>query len=386
MELGISHLDDMKSLAAEYDVPFEDVLFIDFNRKGIKCDLDSPRVRFYFELEDDPHLEKSVDNNIMEYFLAMPTNSGMSNYELVDDKVYFNNDQEIGRVNDLVDDSIDAIYPRREATAMNLNPSVKSACRGCDFCYVNLLTANDQDAASKDQEAFLRHQAEKWIETYGLDDLSTLRQVAVLTGCFGGEEQALDSMRNVREIFGKYGFEGELFFFGSEIVSKEGLDRAQEIAPFALCLTLENFGTREEILKNHKERMTLDEAKELLGYAKENGIHTQFSYVLGLETLDVVVEKMKEFEPYVSRLPVINIFQPHSPESAELLHTKAEELEYFLEARKELECIFDPEDYRPRPWENYRSPWYLKYGNRDLTDKRLPEDPDGLRMDDQLPG
>lgn len=50
----------------------------------------------------------------------------------------------------------------------------------------------------------------------------------------------------------------------------------------------------------------------------------------------------------------------------------ARRLEYFLEARKMLEGIFLSTDLRPLVWEDYRSLWFLKFGNETLLGIRTP--------------
>lgn len=365
-------LQSLDELAGMYDVPFEDVLFIDLNRKGIRSDVKHVRVRFYFRLSDNPYLKTSKETGIMDYFFAMPTQSGISNYYHTNSIIKLENQEEIGYVTRMVDDTVDSVYPRKNGTVMNLNPSLKSACTGCDFCYVDMLTPNDRDRIGTDAESFLVRQIEKWLKNYEKEDLSYLHRVDVVTGCFGGERKTVDNLFLIRDVFSRYNYGGEIFYLGSEITSDEALSELKEIGPFALCLTLECFDKRDDRLKSHKGKIGLDEAKRILGTAQDLCFGSQFTYIAGLEPLTRMLDGMEEFSPYINRLPVINIFQPHNLLQRTLLTTEAEGLEYFLKARKSIKKIFERRGFRPRTWGNYRSLWYLKMDDDILRGERLP--------------
>lgn len=53
-------------------------------------------------------------------------------------------------------------------------------------------------------------------------------------------------------------------------------------------------------------------------------------------------------------------------------HETANNIEYYLKSRKIIEEIFSQTKMRPRPWEDYRSLWYLKFLNEELDDIRTP--------------
>lgn len=370
-----STLAGINKIATRYNVPFEDTLFIDFNRKGIVQDkIKSKRVRFYFDLSQDlPYLKESKENGIMEYFFACPTESGISNYQLFQGELYLNGNEKIGNIRNLVDDTVDTVYPRKKGLVMNINPSFKSSCSGCSFCPVPMLTPNDREDAGKDKRSLIQDNIEKWLRRYGKKDLSYLHRVDVVTGSFGGEEKAIENLSLMRDTLSKYDYNGEIFYLGSEIKTSEGLDSLKKIKPFAYCLTIETFKMRGGILRPHKAENTLEHTKKILNKSKNNGFGTHFTYVLGLEPLDVVTEGMREFSQVVNRLPVINIFQPHDNFQLSLRTPEADNLEYFLNARKSIEGMFNSDDFRPRTWGNYRSLWYLKYGDVTLGGERVPE-------------
>ena len=84
------------------------------------------------------------------------------------------------------------------------------------------------------------------------------------------------------------------------------------------------------------------------------------------------VEMFRELLPCINSFPIINVFQVHSNQEG-LRHPAAQELGYYLRARKTLEGIFSGTSLRPRPWENYRSLWFLKFGEEILGDIRTPD-------------
>jgi len=125
------------------------------------------------------------------------------------------------------------------------------------------------------------------------------------------------------------------------------------------------------MLKNIKGKMTIDNAKNILSKAKDNGFNTTFSYILGIESISAMKMLFKEVLPFINRFPIINIFQVHKGQE-KLRHPKAWKIDYYMKARKILEEMFMNTNMKPRPWENYRSLWYLKFGKEWLDDIRTP--------------
>ena len=369
MKNGRKSFDRIKELSTLNDIPLEDALFIDMNRKGVIADTEHDRIRFYLRISDDPCFEESEKSGVKDFFFVVPTHSTISNY-CIKNNVMLLEDKEIGTIPGIVNDTCDPIYPRRNGTVLNLNPHSKSTCHGCAFCHTFKQTG--RDVSKLKTEDFIKKHIEEWLKKYGKNDLSYLHRVDVVTGCFGSEEEASNNLHLIRDITSKYNYNGEIFYFGSEITSQQTLDKLKGMEPFALCLSLECFEDRDRILKKHKSIISLEHAKEILGGSKEKGFGSQFSYVLGIEPLEVVLDGMEEFLPYVNRLPVVNVFQPHTQAQTKLLAPEAHELEYFLDARKGLEKMFGPTGYRPRIWGNYRCLWYLKFQDERLKGERLP--------------
>lgn len=356
------------TLSKTYNVPPEDILFLDFSLCGAAVDFPYARVRFEFLPKNRPYFKTSFQRGILRYFFALPTNPN-SPYR-IEDGYLITKGEMIGKVKYLANDTCDSSYPRRSGTALNLNPISKSQCHGCKFCHTLLQHAKDTDVDLQ-SESGLKCFVGDWLKGYKVSDLSHLIQVAIVTGCFGGEQKVVEYLKMARTVLDEYDFNGELFYYGSEITTKEALDELKEIKPFALCLSLECFENREKILRDIKRRVSIKDAKNILEKAKENGFRTNFSYILGIESLNAMKKLFEELFPYISSFPVINIFHIHHGQE-KIRYPDAWKIDYYMKARKILEKMFINTNTRPRPWENYRSLWYLNFGEVMLDDIRTP--------------
>lgn len=356
------------TLSKIYNVPPEDILFLDFSLSGIKFHLPYSRIRFEFIPVNRPYFETSFKMNTTKYFFALPTNSN-SPYHIKCG--YLTAKREIiGHVKNLANDTCDSSYPRREGTVLNLNPVSKSLCHGCKFCHTLLQEAQDIEEALQ-SEPDLRRFIKTWLEKCKIPDLSHIIQVAIVTGCFGSEQKVIEWLKMARKVLDEYKFNGELFYYGSEIITEKALDELKDVKPFGLCLSLECFENREWMLRNIKARITIEDAKRILARATERGFRTNFSYILGLELLDAMEKGFEELLPHINSFPVINILQVHRGQD-KLRCADAWNIDYYMKARKRLEEMFETTGMRPRSWENYRSLWYLKFGDEVLDDIRTP--------------
>jgi len=87
----------INELASSYNLPFEDVLFIDLNRMGVITDINYERIRFYFKITENTYFQLSKELNIKRFFFALPTHSNISYYYLRDNSIYLKNEK-IGEV------------------------------------------------------------------------------------------------------------------------------------------------------------------------------------------------------------------------------------------------------------------------------------------------
>lgn len=350
-----------------YNVPPEDILFLDLNLSGVSFHLPYSRIRFEFIPECRPYFRTSFERNIKKYFFPLPI-TPTSAYCIKEDCLTMNGEP-IGKVKGVAEDTCDSSYSRRNGTVLNLNPNSKSLCHGCKFCHTVQQTARDREYVFT-SSAF-RQFLKKWMREHGVPDLAHVIQVALITGCFGSEKKVVKYLETIRKVLNEYNFNGELFYYGSEIISEKALDELKKVNPFALCLSLECFENRDIMLRDVKRNLSIEDAKNVLSKAKENGFRSNFSYILGIEPLNSMIKLFKELFPYINSFPVVNVFQVHRGQE-KLRHPDAWEVKYYMEARKILETMFVETQMRPRPWENYRGLWYLQFGEALLDGIRTP--------------
>jgi len=375
--MSVNNISEAFELSKKYNIPYEDILLISLNASSMRSDMPYKRVRFKLNLDSRPD---------ETFYFGIPVIINTPFYLSYKERTLYLNTQEVGRITEAENDTCDATYFRRNDTALTLNSNSRSSCVGCAFCATHRQDATDKFKLDS-EEKLDKFLTELFFipEKYGASrphfhkpilnkniDFSNLYQVAIVTGCFGSEREAIEHLKMVYEYFRKRGFKGEFKYIGSEIISKEGLkELADEINKFNLCLSLECFTRREKLLKNIKAELTLDKAKEVLEYAKELGILTNFTYIVGLDPLYELKENLKEFVPYVSKLPIFQIFQPHFEEQKRLRAQGADNIEYYLRARKIIEELFKNADLRPNSWENYRGLWYFSFADEPFSDIRI---------------
>lgn len=225
------------------------------------------------------------------------------------------------------------------------------------------------------------------MKKFEIADLSHLMQIAIVTGCFPNEQKVVDFLKMAKDVLNDFLFKGELFYFGSQIKSEKALLELRKIRPLGICFSLECFDNknREYFLRDVKRDLHLDTIKEMLIIANNLGVRTNFSYIIGLESLETIKKGFGDFLPYINSFPIVNVFQSHKGQ-ATLRHNDADKIDYYIKARKIIEDIFMQTALRPRPWENYRSLWYLKFGEEFLDDIRTPLSSPEHKMFDEIVG
>jgi len=296
-------------LSEKYNIPAEDILFMDMNLSGLNIGGDLDRVRFEFKLDlQNKFFELARKTGIEDYYFALPVRTN-SKYSVFNEKLLFDNEVAIGEVNALTEDFCDSSYSRRGGTVLNINPNARTSCRGCKFCYTVHQTARDKERLT-DQNS-LECFFDKWLDCHKLLDLSHILQVAVVTGCFDYEQDVIDFLLLLNSVLEKYKFNGEVFYLGSQITSRESLEKLTPIPKFAYCISLECFENREYFLRDKKQCFILENIIEVLKTAKELGFRTNFSYIVGLEALDIIHKNFSDIIQYINSFPIINIFQEH---------------------------------------------------------------------------
>ena len=355
----IRSFSQIKRLSKKYDIPAEDILLIALNCCGVKAEIPEKRIRFKLKLNTCDEI----------FYFAVCVNTGESPFFIKDDRLFFYKNP-IGYIIDQENDTCDSTYFRRNRTALTLNSNSRSKCRGCKFCGTYNQDAEDINNLLT-EDRLVNHINEILIQN-SIADLSSFVYIAICTGCLKNEENTLEHILMVRRVLNKqFKFTNELVYIGSQITSAENLKTLKKLAePFSLYLTMESFTRRKDLLRHSKAQITISKAKRILKSAMNKGIDTTILYILGLDPIDILVKEFREFSPYLTKFPIINLFQNYLSDHELLKIPEAKNIEYFLIVRKKLEKIFANSALRPKPWENYRSLWYLTFNNEKINDIR----------------
>lgn len=351
-------------LASKYGVSPQEIGLIDFNRTGV-C-LDDNDVKVGFRTRFNGTLFYSND---LSWFALPVRNCEDSNFHIQNGKVFFKNFQ-IGIIDKPVLDTCDTSYQRGKKL-LNLNSRSRSNCAGCKACVHNDKTLYD-DTVIKD-----KHELRTVVE---IDDffhkkerlgikIEELDQIAVVTGLFSDEQEVLEHMNIVHDVATRYGFHGELMYFGCQLMSSPALKEFSKLGKTAIVFAIDNFTERKKNLSKLKSKLSLEDFYASMSIAKSYGIETTFAYIAGVDDLSAIAENFNCFFNVCTRFPVVNVFQIQTNLQAQALHNDARTLEYYIQARLIMERAFKDSDMRPRRWENYRPLWYREFGDECLDVK-----------------
>jgi hypothetical protein len=351
-------------LSERYEIPIEDVRYMDLNRTGI-CLPDgevkvSFRARFLADVND-------LDGEKRKTWFAVPVRTGKdSNFSAREGGLFFEN-QKMADIQKVELDTCDVSY-QRGSHLLNLNSRSRGNCAGCKTCvhnykdlYDNTVLRDKNSLVTKEQiAAFFDDKERKGM------DISKLKQIAVVTGLFGGERAVIDHLKLIKEVVGPREFNGELMYFGCEVNSTPALKEMASIGNTALVYAVDAFARREEVLNKRKAAITVEEAREVLMEAKRAGITTTFAYIAGIDDLESLKKGFSELKDSISRFPVVNIYQVQTPGQIDAMSPDAKKLEYYAKARKLIEGVMDDTELMPKPWENFRPLWYETFGKKPL--------------------
>lgn len=344
-------------LGEEYNISPSEIAQIDLNRSGIYLPnnevIENFRVRF-----------KGNIFNGNESWYALPVRSSTDTlFAATSDKLYFGS-TEIGEASELMLDTCESSY-QRGPHLLNLNSRSRSNCGGCKACVHDYKKLYDETVIKDNVSLRTEDDIEKFFDDKKID-IPRLKQIAVVTGLFGSENNVVEHMKIVDSVVKRRGFSGELMYFGCEVNSEKALDELSKIDNFALVYAIDNFTKRDKLLNKTKSLITIDEAKNTLDRAKIRGIETTVAYVSGIDPVVDMGEGFLKIRDSLTRFPIINIFQIQTSGQAEILDESARSLEYFAQSRVILENIFANTGFRPKRWENYRPLWYRNFGNETL--------------------
>jgi hypothetical protein len=354
----ITDLEQVAALSKEWEINEEDILLIALNSCGVRSHLDKARMRFRFRLDSRPD---------EQLYMILSLGRENSPFELDENEIRLGS-RRIGHVDALEDDDAVLGYWRNGNRVLTLNSNARSQCTGCVFCPNTLEESSDPRLAGlADLDAYFA----AIVSDFELSDMSGVDTVTVCTGCFHYEHLALEHLREVRSAMSGHGCGGDIHFLTSVLTTPEGLDAAAEIGPFHLTLTTECFSRRSLILKESKAKLTPEAMVEVLGAAKNRGIVTDFTYIVGLDSPEVAVQHLERFVPVTTTFPRFQVYQSHNDLMDVFVARGGRRIEFYLHMRKEIEQLFAPTGLRPRSWENYRPLWYFTFADEPLSGTRV---------------
>lgn len=356
----VESFEEYEDLNKKYDLPISEIIQIDLNRCGIylpNCEVrENFRVRFKGRIMDD-----------YETWYALPVRSKENSiFSAVDGSIYCL-DKEIGVLSsDLMLDTCESSY-QRGPNLLNLNSRSRSNCGGCKACIHNYKDFYDNTVIKDQKGLFTKSDIEDFFDSRNID-VSSLHQIAVVTGLFHGEDKVVEHMNLINEVAKNRNFTGELMYFGCEVNSDEALKELSKIDNFSLIYAYDNFTKRDSVLTKTKSLITLEDTKNTLDRAKDKGIKTTISYISGIDSLEEVSKGFTLIKDSIVQFPIINIYQIQNAGQSAILDDAACNLEYYIKSRIMLEELFRDKDIEPKRWANYRPLWYKYYDGKMLDD------------------
>jgi hypothetical protein len=353
----LDSLTHLARVSEEWAVNPEDVFLIALNSCGARSPLTMPRMRFRLRLDSRP--EEPL-------FLIISLGREDSPFELDDHELRLHGTK-VAAVEAIEDDDAVLGYWRNGQRMLTLNSNARSQCTGCVFCPNTLEGASDPKLKAPDLDAYFSTLTTE----AGLGDLSGVETVTVCTGCFLYEHLAVEHLAQVRGAMASHECDGVLHFLSSVLATPQGLDRAAELGPFHLTLTAECFTRRPLILKESKARLSPEDMAAVLGAAKQRGITTDFTYIVGLDDPDVAEKHLANFVPVTTAFPRFQVYQAHNPFMDVYRAVSSDRIEFYLDMRGRIERLFAASGLRPRWWQNYRSLWCFTFAGEALPGPRI---------------
>lgn len=355
----IKNREHLISLSNKYNINEEDILLIALNACGTKSDLPYARIRSRVVV-----CSRSEET----FYINLALNGKNSPFYLDDQQILLNGEV-VAKLTDLEEDDVVVGYFRKNGKVMTLNSNARSHCTGCVFCYTTTETSSDPRLLyTDDLDGYLKMvQAEmNW------QDLSHLEEVTLSTGCFQLEKPAIDHLTMVRRAFEQYGFNGKMGFLSSVLRTDKAFTELNlRIAPLHYLVTIECFFNRDILLKHSKASLTFEQMPDLLRRSIAHGFETNFTYIVGLDPINISLEGLEILSKHVNRFPNFQVYQVHNEYMQAFANKNTITIDYFLNMRREIERIFRDTNLRPQSWENYRPLWYFTFGDEELRSIRI---------------
>jgi hypothetical protein len=349
----------VRELADRYEVDEDEILMMGLQFHGVDSGLSFPRMRFEFNLLSHP-------DDI--FYTIVSLGRQQSPFFLDHEQIVFDGEV-VGRVRSLEDDDVVVSYFRKAGRVLTVNSNARSHCTGCVFCYNTLSITSDPRLRMMEE---MEEYVDLLMVEHNWSDTSHLDEVCVCTGCFQYERAALDHLRIVRNAFVARGFKGELGFLSSVLRSEACFDEvASHLLPFRLTMTVECFSKRNVILKQSKASLTPDEMPRVLERARSRGLETDFTYIVGMDSVENTLDGLDRLLDHVTECPRLQVYQAHNEYMHRFAHPETREFDYFLRIRRELEPRLKARGLMPRSWRNYRPLWYFDFAGTPMTGPRI---------------
>ena len=359
-------IDLIKKLSEKYEIPMEDSVFIALNTTGVDYDCGYDRMRGQLHVTNTNLFPLTVNESY--FYFALPVHKN-SPFKLNNNKLLLNN-TELGLMEGTTEDICNSHYWRRERTSLNINPNQRTSCRGCNFCYAIYQIPHDNKKLLTKED--FKNFFVKFLDKYDMKDLGDLIELSVVTGCYTDSNQVIETLKNIKHVAdNEFNFKGRLLYLGSQISTEEDLQQLVGCQPMRICFSIETFENRNK-LRESKSKLSIEYIKSLMLKARKMEFEVTYSYVLGLEPLNTVEKYFNEFREVCNVFPIVNLLQIHNKQSATIKTPEANNIEYFFKARKIIEKAFRNTALEPEVWNNYRSPWTMRFANKRLSGKRIP--------------
>ncbi|WP_437304752.1 radical SAM protein [Sorangium sp. So ce388] len=350
--------EQLRGIAERAGVPFTDTLLIAANMEGARAQRPFPRARM--------RLRPVAQDEIWQ--LILPLDNDDSPFELNAGRLLLSGEP-VADLMAVENDDVVLTYLRAGGRSLTLNTHSRSTCVGCIFCPNIIEDAADAtiDGASA-LEKLLR-----WVcADNGWKSLEHVEIITICSGCFNAAEAAVRHLSDLRSASRQLGFAGRLHLLSSVVRERRHLEElGRHAGPFHLTLTLECFDRRQTLLKSTKASLEPDQACRILDDCAEIGIVGDFTYVAGLDPIEVALDGLLRLSRHVTTFPRVQVYQAHNEYMRRYRDPGAARIDYYLRLREQLERPLAKSGLRPRSWENYRPLWYTQFDGGPVEGPRI---------------
>ncbi|MBU3913382.1 MAG: hypothetical protein KKE50_04795 [Nanoarchaeota archaeon] len=166
-----------------------------------------------------------------------------------------------------------------------LNVNFNPKCGGCDFCFYVYRTKQLENITP--QQGFKKIEAET-----GLNELSCLDEIAIVTGRFESEDMLKVHILDVINQAEERGFDGRIFYIGSQLVTPSCIGEISKRLKndsdrFRCAYTIERFFDRSSIMHGSKGKKDYPEILSDMKNLKNLGVgKLEYTYLVGIEDFD----------------------------------------------------------------------------------------------------